>query len=98
MSNEPQLTIAFAMPKLEFDRERLRRQLPGVPLVAIYKDGVDKPCARCAMTLNVGPRVAATGIAVYCPWCVMKVMQQEHIEIADTLSLGKPDSKFENEE
>ena len=97
--SDPQIMIAYAFPKHEADRARLRAKLPGVPLTAIYKEGVDMPCGKCGMVLNVGPRVAAilakTPMLLCCPWCVVKVSREMEFDI---MHMGNPDSKFEGEE
>jgi hypothetical protein len=89
-------TIAIAFPKHEADREKFRALVAGPngpKLPAIYEFGVDRPCAKCEMVLNVGPRVAATGVPVYCLFCAMSLMTE-----GDTVALtnlGNPDSKDE---
>ena len=81
--------IGVAFPKHEADRQRLRALKPGAPLPAIYADGVDRPCADCGLLLNVGPRLAATGVPVICPLCVVRRGG------GDIVHLGNPDSKPE---
>jgi hypothetical protein len=84
------VVIAIAFPKHEADRARLRRLVPK-PLPAIYVDGEDRPCAKCGMLLNVGPRVAATSAVVYCPECGVGLAGRD----ADLIELGNPDSRDE---
>lgn len=91
-----QFMIAFAFPKHEADRQKIRDIMPGMPLTAIYKDGVDRPCPKCGITLNVGPRVAASGYTVYCPLCLVQFMRENGGSGEfGVMHLGNPDSKPE---
>jgi hypothetical protein len=84
------IPIAVAFPVRESDRAALRR-LADAPLPAIYADGVTRPCVACAMPLNVGPRIARSGAAVYCPLCAARLTGPD----AMIRDLGNPDSKPE---
>jgi hypothetical protein len=81
--------FAIAFPVRETDRAILRREFPGVPLPALYTDGIERPCRSCAMPLNVGPRIASLGCAVYCPWCILRV---PGVTDATVIDLGNPAS------
>jgi hypothetical protein len=85
------MVTAVAFPKRHADRERLRAIL--LPLPALYPDGIERPCAKCGMVLDVGPRLAAHGYDVLlCPWHLAELAPGS----AFTVSLGNPDSKFED--
>lgn len=87
--------IGLAFPKHEADRARLRalwRDLP--PMPAIYEDGEDRRCALCPMILNVGPRVAASGVVVVCLECLVKVTGDDAVALT-MVNLNNPNSKPE---
>jgi len=90
--NPTTITIAIAFPKHEDDRAKLRAKLPGVPLPAIYEGGEDRPCPRCGVVLNVGPRVVASGVTAYCVPCAYVLTRGMRHE---TVSLDNPDSEPE---
>ena len=62
--------IAIAFPIADAQRDLLRRIAPEITLPTLYRDGAEnRPCVSCGMTLNVGPRVLASGLPLYCVIC-----------------------------
>lgn len=96
MSDEIKIAIAF--PKYEADRARIRAMVPpgGPKMPAIYEDGEDRPCVGCKVILNVGPRVAATGVPVYCIVCATRLMQDVGVDTYGIQSLNNPASRDED--
>jgi hypothetical protein len=87
--------IAVAFPVAEAQRALLRSMAPDTPLPALYENGAKNlPCAECGMTLNVGPRLQATGLPIYCLICATHMAKQTRTQI-DVQHLGNPESKTE---
>jgi len=90
--------IAVAFPLAEGQRELLRRIAPEITLPALYRDGAEtRPCTACKMELNVGPRVLAVGIPIYCLICAQHFAETLGATLAgtDVLHLGNPESRPE---
>jgi hypothetical protein len=95
MDDEKVQVLVGAFPVDEFEREKLRKMVPHVPLPAVYPDAVNLPCSGCGMILSVGPRSQQMlkerpEAQLICPWCMPR---GEHVSIK---SLGNPESKSES--
>lgn len=88
-------SFAVAFPIAEAQRELLRLVM-GTPLPTRYREGAEnRPCASCGMTLNVGPRVLALGVPIYCPVCVRHLTASLGLDVC-VEHLGNPEAGTED--
>jgi hypothetical protein len=94
----PPTFLAIAFPYADAQRELLRKVMPDHRLPSLYREGAeDRPCTRCGMRLNVGPRLLALlhtqpGLLIYCPICGTA---ETHGEPTDVMHLGNPESGWD---
>jgi len=69
VSATPAELIGVAFTATESGRRALRVVFPGCTFPPFKAGSVHRHCTRCRLAVIVGPRLAASGLAVICPLC-----------------------------
>lgn len=86
--------VALAWPVNPVERAKIKALMPNHEAPPWYDDGEERFCAGgCEMLLNVGPRLVASRVTVYCPYCAIKKMNG--MDAVDMGHLGNPNARHD---